>query len=69
MDPHRTEKYIEELVNDLRDTWGVTESTAFRLLKKFQWDKEKASSNLTEGDNLETLEVGGNSQKAEEVDC
>jgi ariadne-1 len=69
MDPHRTEKYIEELVNDLRDTWGVTESTAFRLLKKFQWDKEKASSNLTEGDNLDSMEVGGNSQKAEEFDC
>jgi len=67
MDPHRTEKYIEELVNDLRDTWGVTESTAFRLLKKFAWDKEKVSSNLTEDDNLDTLEVGGNSQQAQEV--
>ena len=68
MDPHRTEKYIEELVNDLKETWGVTESTAFRLLKKFQWDKEKASSHLTEDDNLDTLEVGGNSQQTQEVD-
>jgi hypothetical protein len=67
MDPGRTEKYIEELVNDLRDTWGVTESIAYRLLKKFAWDKEKANNNLTEDGNLDTLEIEGNSQKAEEV--
>jgi len=68
MDPARTEKYIEELVNDLRDTWGVSESTAYRLLKKFAWDKDRTSNNLTEDGNLDTLEIES-SQQPEEFDC
>ena len=68
MDPTRTEKYIDELVNDLRDTWGVSESTAYRLLKKFAWDKEKASNNLTEDGNLDTLEIESSQQPTEVFD-
>jgi len=57
MDPSRTEKYIEEMINDMKETWGIPEGTAMRLLKKFDWIKDKALNSLTEECNLETMEI------------
>ena len=63
MDLAQTEKYIQDLVNDLIDTWGIPESTVFRLLKKYEWDQVKASDNLAEQADTETLEYEKNSEE------
>lgn len=57
MDTPRTEKYIDEMVNDLRDTWGIPDGVALRLLKKFAWEKNKALNSITEECNLDTMEI------------
>ena len=63
LDLAQTEKYIQDLVNDLIETWGIPESAAIRLLKKFEWDRVKASDNLAEGTNLEICETKNSSQE------
>ena len=63
MDLNQAEKYMRELINDLIETWGVTESTALRLLKRFDWDPEEANKNVTENGNIDTSDFKNNSQE------
>jgi len=57
MDIQRTEKYINEMINELINEWGVSESFALRLLKKFSWNKDKALTHLTEDGNFEMMDT------------
>jgi len=57
MDYSRTEKYVNDLVKELTEGWGVSEAFALKILKKFNWNKEKALSHLTEDGNFEMMEV------------
>jgi len=57
MEASRAEKYIREMIHDLINDWGVSESFAIRLLRKFAWNKEKASTHLTEDGNFDLMDV------------
>jgi len=66
MDVPRAEKYIKEMINDLINDWGVSESFAIKLLRKFAWNKEKASTHLTEDGNFDLMDVHAD-KKSNEV--
>ena len=57
MDIQRTEKYLNDMINELINEWGVSESFALRLLKKFSWNKDKALTHLTEDGNFEMMDT------------
>jgi len=63
MDIPRTEKYINDMINELINEWGISESFALKLLKKFSWNKEKALTHLTEDGNFEMMDTHVSSQE------
>lgn len=63
MDIQRTEKYISDMINELINEWGISESFALKLLKKFSWNKEKALTHLTEDGNFDMMDTHVSSQE------
>ena len=57
MDLQRTEKYIKDIINELLNDWGLSESQALKLLAKFAWNKDRASNYLTEDGNFDLMDV------------
>lgn len=69
MDLTRTEKYIKDLISDLVNDWGVSESFAIKLLSKFGWNKEKANTHLTEDGAFDLMDVHINKNQKEVINA
>ena len=58
---------IKNSINDLMDEFGLSESVAFELLYKKQWNKIKAINYVREGGNFDLLEIAAESDTNDKV--
>lgn len=65
LDNYRTEKYINDMFNELTDKWGISQSHAIKLLKKYNFNKERANRNLEEDAQFDMMDIPVNSKSKE----
>lgn len=53
------------MVNELQETWGVSEGFALKILRKYAWQKEKALDHLAEELNSYNAEVSNKNNSKE----
>ena len=55
------------MINELLNDWGLSESQALKILAKFSWNKDKASTHLTEDGNFDLMDVQNNTNEKQVV--
>jgi hypothetical protein len=57
MDTHRLEKFIRDLIASLRDSFGLSESMALKLLTRAGFEEKKAEVLASEDGMYDMMEV------------
>lgn len=61
LDSFKIEKYVFDLINELIENWGVSQSFALKVLKKVNFSKKKAARYMEEDAQFDMMNIPDNS--------